>query len=130
MTEGFDPGALLARSYTLPRGPRVCLRLARTRDAGGIADLLWSHGHGQQPDELELARLVRFDPRRQIVIVATALVDSRETVVGVGAIELDQGPRLLPSFVLADEHLTEGLSELLTAALVGRAQLLARDRAA
>jgi hypothetical protein len=128
VTEGFDPGALLARSYTLPRGPRVCLRLARTRDACGIADLLWSHG--QQPDELELARLIRFDPRRQIVIVATALVDSRETVVGVGAIELDQGPHLLPSFVLVDEHLTEGLGELLTAALVGRAQLLSRDRAA
>jgi len=35
-----------------------------------------------------------------------------------------------PTFVLVDEHRTEGLGELLTAALVGRAQLLARSRAA
>lgn len=129
MRKGIDPGPLLARSYALARGPRVCLRLARARDAGGIADLLW--GHGRQPDELELERLVRFDPRRQVVLVATALVESRETVVGVGAIELEHSLEALPTFVLADAHLTEGLDELLTAALVGRAQLLASgDRAA
>jgi hypothetical protein len=125
---GFDPGALLARSYSLPRGPRVCLRLARPRDAAGIADLYWSHGH--EPDELELARLVRFDPRRRIVIAATALLDSVERVVGVGAIDLDDGSTDSPSFVLVDEHLTEGLEQLLSDALVGRAGVLTRGRAA
>jgi hypothetical protein len=106
----------------------VCLRLARPRDAGGIADLFWAHG--RQPEDLELARLVRFDPRGRIVIVATALVDRMETVVGVGAIELESGSDQLPTFVLVDEHRTEGLEELLSAALVGRAQLLAGGRAA
>jgi hypothetical protein len=125
---GFDPGPLLARSYALARGPRVCLRLARPRDAGGVADLLWHQG--RQPDELELTRLVRSDPRRRLVIVATALIEGQETVVGVGAAELDQSPDALPTFVLVDEHRTEGLEELLSAALVGRAQLLARGRAA
>jgi hypothetical protein len=128
MNPGFDPGALLARTYALPRGPRVCLRLARPRDAAGIADLYRSHGHA--PDELELARLVRFDPRRQIVISATALIDSVERVVGVGAIDLDEGSADSPSFILVDELLTEGLEQLLADALVGRAAVLTRGRAA
>lgn len=106
----------------------MCLRLARPRDAGGIADLQWAHG--EQPDELELTRLVRFDPRRRLVLVATALIDTMETVVGVGAIDLAPGAMALPTFALVDAHRTEGLEELLTAALVGRAQLLARRRAA
>jgi hypothetical protein len=125
---GFDPGALLARSYALPRGPRVCLRLARPRDIGGIADLYWTHGHA--PDDLELARLVRFDPRRQIVIVATALISAIESVVGVGAIELGAEPADRPDFVLVDEQLTEGLEQLISDALVGRARLLSGGRAA
>ena len=106
----------------------MCLRLARPRDAGGIADLQWAHG--QQPGELELTRLVRFDPRRQLVLVATALIEGNETVVGAGAIDLAPGTEALPAFLLVDEHRTEGLGELLTAALVGRAQLLVRSRAA
>jgi hypothetical protein len=125
---GFDPGALLARYYALSRGPRVCLRLARPRDSGGIARLYWSHG--LEPDELELARLVRFDPRQRISICATALIDSVETIVGVGAIDLNHGPGVRPALVLVDERATEGLEELLTEALLGRAQALARSRAA
>lgn len=128
MTTGFDPGALLARSYALPRGPRVCLRLARPRDAAGIAELFWTHG--LEPDDLEVARLVRFDPRRRIAICATALVDGAERVVGVGAIDIDDGAPGLPAMVLVDEHLTQGLEQLLTDALVGRANVLTRGRAA
>src|SRR5437763_535323 len=119
MSDGFDPGALLAYSYVLPRGPRVCLRLARPRDAAGIADLFWSHG--LEPDELEVARLVRFDPRRRIAICATALIDSVETVVGIGAIHLEDSAGGRPAPVLVDEQLTAGLEQLLTDALVGRA---------
>jgi hypothetical protein len=128
VTEGFDPGALLARSYVLPRGPRTCLRLARPRDAGGIADLFWQHG--LEPDEFEIARLVRFDPRRRIVICATALINAAETVIGVGAIDLDSGGTGLPHLVLVDEHLTEGLEHLIGDALLGRAAVLTRGRAA
>lgn len=129
MFSAFDPGALLARYYVLPRGPRVCLRLARIRDLRGIQELF--AGHGLAPDELELARLVRADPRRQVVICAVALVDGAETIVGVGAIDIDhmadREPE--PMLLLVDDRLTDGLEELLADALMGRAQALSRVRA-
>jgi N-acetylglutamate synthase-like GNAT family acetyltransferase len=127
VTSGFDPGALLARSYALPRGPRVTLRLARVRDLEQIAQLL--DRQGIDLDELELVRLVRFDPRVRQVICATALVDARELVIGIGAIELD-GRRSTPTLVVADEAISDGLSDLISDALVGRARTLATVRAA
>lgn len=128
MSEGLDPGALLARYYSLPRGPRVCLRLARPRDAAGVRALLAARGVA--PDDLGLARLVGFDPARRIVLCATALIGSADTVVGVGAIELGEGASGEPTLLVVDEQLTEGLAELLRGALVGHAAAIARARAA
>lgn len=122
-----DPGALLARLYALPRGPRVRLRLARARDLAGIEALLIREERATEA--LEAARLLRADPRRRLTITASALVGSAETVVGFGAIDLDRpgaGPRMLVS----DRALTDGLEELLAEALVGRAEALRRTRAA
>ncbi|MGH2867535.1 MAG: hypothetical protein ACRDNK_08205 [Solirubrobacteraceae bacterium] len=125
----FDPGALLARYYQLPRGPRVCLRLARVRDLAGIEDLM--HRQGLTVTGLELARLLRSHPRERIVLCATALIGSAETIVGVGLIELDDNARAHePTWVVADRDATEGLEELVHEALVGRASALARTRAA
>jgi hypothetical protein len=124
----FDPGALLARSYPLARGPRVRLRLARPHDAPAIRALM--ERRGLQPEELEIARLVRFDPRTRVVICALALVDSIETVVGLGAIDLVPGGSPEPDSLLVDQALTDGLDDLLTRALRGRAGALARTRAA
>jgi hypothetical protein len=84
---------LLERSFTLAEGLRVRLRLARPRDAAAVARLLGGRG-----GELRAGRLVSFDPRREAVVAATALIDGTEQVVGVGAIELGQpGPTLLES---------------------------------
>jgi hypothetical protein len=124
MAYGFDPGALLARSYALPRGPRVCLRLARIRDLRAIEEL--AAGRGVELDALGLARLVRGDPRQRVVICATALVRGSETVVAVGAIDVSATE---PSLLVVDELVTDGLSGLLTAALTGRAASLRRARA-
>jgi hypothetical protein len=126
--QSFDPGALLARSYPLPRGPRVRLRLAQLRDAPAIRALL--ERHGVDPEDLQIARLVRFDPRTRVVISATALIGSSETMVGIGAIELDANPLAEPDTLVVDEQLTEGLDELVKRALVGRAAAIARTRAA
>jgi hypothetical protein len=117
--------AILNRLYVLPRGPRVRLRLAQAGDAVAIRALLREHGAGSE--DLEAARLLRFDPRRRVVICATALIGSTETIAGVGAIELDA---LEPDVMVVDEQLTEGLDELLKRALVSRAQEIARRRAA
>ncbi len=117
----------MARHYVLPRGPRVCLRLARIRDLDGLQALLT--GQGISIGELELARLVRSDPRVRLLICATALTKAGETIVGAGVIELDRGDRE-PSLVVVDGSLTEGLGDLLTGALTGRARALTGSRAA
>jgi hypothetical protein len=78
--------------------------------------------------ELSLARLVSFDLLNMLVLCATALIDSRETVLGVGAIELRRPAE--PTLVVVDEAETDGLAELLSGALVGHAMALADARAA
>jgi hypothetical protein len=130
MPFAFDPGALLAHLYSLPRGPQVRLRLPRPTDAGAVRELF--DRAGLELPELELARLTRVDPRSRIVICATALVDGRERVVGIGAIELPSRDQAAaePDRLVVDAELTEGLDELLRSALLGRAQAITRARAA
>jgi hypothetical protein len=123
--EAFDPGALLARTYALRQGPRVRLRLARPGDEPAMRAL--AAEHGIEADSLPLERLLRFD-RRRIVISATALVGAAEVLVGFGAIDLDAGAE--PDPVLVDYRLTDGLEELLAAALSGRAVAITGFRAA
>jgi hypothetical protein len=117
MVESQTPGALLARYHPLPRGPRVCLRIARRRDLAAIADLYARQG--MPVHQLSLARLVSFDLLTMLVLCATALIDSRETVLGVGAIELARPSH--PTLVVVDEQRTGGLDELLAGALAAHA---------
>lgn len=77
-----------------------------------------------------MARLVRFDPRRRLVICATALIGSRESVVGIGGIDIDPDGHGHPDILVVDDEQTEGLDQLLTRALVGRAAAAVRSRAA
>jgi hypothetical protein len=128
MASHINPGGLLAEYHALPGGPRVCLRLVRGRDAAGVRALYARHG--TPLSELELARLVTLDLATQLVLCATALIDSAETVVGVGAIELEDGGRLAPSLVVVDEELADGLDALLVGALVAHADAMLRARAA
>lgn len=118
MTEPIDVGALLSRTYELPAGPRVRLRYARRSDLPGLRRLL--EARGVEPSELALARLVNYDPRRRAVICASTHFGGTEIVVGVGAIDLEAGGE--PDTLVVDESLTQGLTELLTAALAGRAR--------
>ena len=114
----LDPGALLSRTYQLPAGPRVRLRLARRSDLPALRALL--EQRGVEASALALERLVRYDPRHRLVLCATAPLSGTEAIVGVGAIELD-GRTLEPDTVVVDDRLTDGLADLLAAALVGRA---------
>jgi hypothetical protein len=126
MAERHDPGALLARYHPLPRGPRVCLRLARRGDLAGISDLYARRGIPVH--QLSLARLVSFELLSQRVLCATALVDSTEMVLGVGAIALERPDE--PTLVVVDHERTDGLTELLADALVTHATALNQARAA
>jgi hypothetical protein len=106
-----------ARTHALPGGPPVRLRLARRSDAPGVRELL--AGRGIAASEVEVARLLAFDPGARAVICACAPVDGRETVVGIGAIELRAGAEI---DTLVVEARTDGLGELLGEALRRRAE--------
>jgi hypothetical protein len=125
MLPAFDPGALLSRTYVLPRGPRVRLRLARAGDGPAISALAGELGVALDP--VTLARVLRFD-RHRLAICAMALVGSEEVFAGFGAIDVEVDAE--PALVLVDAELTDGLGELLAAALSGRAAALTRCRAA
>jgi hypothetical protein len=106
----------LGRFYALPSGLRVRLRLAQSRDLRRIGPLL--HLESRAGDPIEAAMLVRFDPRRRVVICATALIGGAETIVGVGALDVGADT---PDALVVDPALSDGLLELLTDALRSRA---------
>ena len=111
-----SPSAVpLGRSYALAAGPRVRLRLVGPGDAPAIRALFARQGVGV--DELDVARLVRFDPRRRAVICADTLVGSSETIFALGAIDLDAAT---PDTIVVEAELSEALSGLIVDALVSR----------
>jgi hypothetical protein len=103
--------------HSLPHGPVVRMRLAQVRDIPAIRELLLAAGSG-----VEAGTLVRIDPRRRIVICATALIGTAETLVGVAAMDAGAAE---PNLVCVDEALADGLSDLLERALAARASALA-----
>ena len=75
----------LRRTFPVPGGPPVRLRLAGPSDRAGIRALLARRG--LDADDLELQRMLAFDPGRRHVLAAFALLEGHETMVGVGAID-------------------------------------------
>jgi hypothetical protein len=118
---------LLDRAYALPGGPRVRVRLARSSDARAIAELAARRRLELEP--LRARRLTRFDPCRRLVVCASALIDSRETLVGVVAVDLDRGEPFAPDTLICDERIG-GLAELLCEVLAARARAILRRPAA
>jgi hypothetical protein len=100
-------------AHTLPDGLRVRLRLPHGSDLPRLAALV--DGLQRRPDELEAGRLLRFDPRRRLVLCATAWIGGSETLVGYGAIDLL--PDAAPDVLLADEVAAPHVAELLAGVL-------------
>lgn len=125
MAFSFDPGALLGASYPLHDGTRARLRLARCSDAAAIATLL-----GVDERDLAVKRLVQFDPRRRYVLCATTLTGEGERLIGVGAIAFEDAVEEPAPDVLVVHPGSAGLADLLSAALIGSAEVLTRARAA
>jgi len=69
---------------------------------------------GIEPDDLALHRALRFDPRRQLALVATILVGRTEEIVGLVLVERDSGE---PAQLVSDEQLAPGIRALLEAAV-------------
>jgi hypothetical protein len=117
-SSAFDPGALLARSYPLPSGERVRLRLLRQSDAAAVRQLLVESG--DLPDELEVGRLLSFDPRHRIAIAAATPRPRGEALLGAGAIYLIAGAD--PDVIVVDPSCGDALEDLLDSALRARAR--------
>lgn len=71
---------------------------------------------------------MQFDPRRRVVICATTLIDSAETLVAVGAAELDGTGE--PEVVIVDAEHSEALTQLLAATLAFKVTAAVGSRAA
>jgi hypothetical protein len=113
------PEVLFGRTYTLADGSQMRFRLAGPGDGPGVADLL---GRADQTlSELDLARLLRSDPRALVVVCATALLAGRETVLGFAAAPARTGALTGErSLVVVDPERAEELRGLLTQALASR----------
>jgi hypothetical protein len=118
----------MSQVYPLPDGQRVRLRIVQRRDEQQIRAIFAQVG--SEPEDFEVMRLLRSDPRRRAVICATALVGTTETVVGLGAIELGGRADAEPDVLIADMRVGEGLDELLRGALRGHASAITRARTA
>jgi hypothetical protein len=110
-----DP--IFNRTFGLDSGPRVRLRLARAGDREAFTRLL--NDRGVEPDDLDVRRLLAYDPVRRRVLAAFAPIDGVETLVGIGAIDLADDADV--DTLVVDERLTAGLGELLVRILRGRA---------
>ncbi len=123
----FDPGALLATTYALDDGTRARLRLLATSDARELRHLVAEGRLTVDPWRLE--RLCHYDPRRQVVLCARVFTGGSERLLGVGSIDLEVSGAA-PELVLVDDGAASALGDLLAGALLGRADALARLRAA
>jgi hypothetical protein len=108
--------------HVLASGASVSLRPARSRDLDALRSL--AARNGIVCEDLELARLVRSDTASRLVLCATTVSDGAEQVVGIGVIELGRWSTM-PSLVLVDPAVGEGLARLVADALIERARALA-----
>ena len=111
-----------ARTFALPSGQRVRVRLARPSDRDAVRELLETRG--VDAGEMDLTRLLSFDPRERLVLAALTPEGGTDVLAGIGAIDLrgDADPDVLVAQVAA-------LGELLGEMLTSRADAHARRAA-
>jgi hypothetical protein len=106
----------LRRTFPVPGGPPVRLRLAGPADRAAVRALL--RRRGVPVDDLELQRLLAFDPARRHVLAALAPIDGQDVLVGLGAIANGDDA---PDALVIDERLP-GLADVLGRVLTERAR--------
>ena len=107
----------LRRTFPVPGGPPVRLRLAGPSDRAPMLGLL--QARGLRADELDVRRLLAFDPARRHVLCALAPLDGAEVLAGIGAIDFGAEA---PDVLVIDERFSPGLSDVLGRVLVERSR--------
>jgi len=107
----------LRRTFPVPGGPSVRLRMAGPSDRAHLAALL--ERRGLAATDLDVRRLLAFDPARRHVLCALAPLDGSEVLAGVGAIDFgDDAPDLL----VIDDRFAPGLGDVLGRVLIERSR--------
>jgi hypothetical protein len=104
---------LLNRTHRLTDGSLARMRLPHTGDRPGLVAL--SARLGLELGDLEAGRMLRSDPRHDVVLCATVWTTDGNVLAGYAA----TGP--LGPTILADDELTPGIGELLADGLEQRA---------
>jgi hypothetical protein len=91
--------------------------MAGPSDRALLAALL--ERRGLPATELELRRLLAFDPARRHVLCALAPLDGKEVLAGFGAIDVGEDA---PDMLVIDERFSPGLGEVLGRVLIERAR--------
>jgi hypothetical protein len=107
----------LRRTFPVPGGPPVRLRMAGPSDRSHVKELL--ERRAVSATDLDIQRLLAFDPARRHVLCAFAPIEGHETLMGLGAIDVGEDA---PDVLVVDERLAGGLAELLGRVLVERAR--------
>lgn len=102
-------------AITLATGLRVRLRLPNRFDRGRLGGLFAQAGISL--DDLELSRLLAFDPRERVALVAVVLVGRAEEIVGFTMMDRSDDR---PDLVLGDELRAPGVAALLEDAVRAR----------
>lgn len=127
MVLGTERTLVLAREHRLAAGLRVRARLARPSDVQLLGDLLGRIGLEAQP--LQLARALRYDPRRRAVACLTTLLGATETMIALGAVDLDRSDAE-PDLLLVDPTQSPEVDQLLRRMLDRRANARQGNHAA
>lgn len=107
----------LRRTFPVPGSPPVRLRLAGPSDRAAILGLLMARG--LPVDELDVKRLLAFDPARRHVLCALAPLDGTEVLAGVGSITFGEAS---PDVLVIDERFSPGLGDVLGRVLLERSR--------
>jgi acetyltransferase len=119
-----DPGTLLATTHEVEDGLRVRLRLARPSDATRVRDFL----EGLSPEtrrrrfftampgvsDTIVRHFTFYDPRQRLIVVAMAMTDHHEELVGIADVALQETGVAELAVVVDDDAQSMGVGKLLT----------------
>ncbi len=107
----------LRRTFPVPGGPPVRLRMAGPSDRPLVTALL--ERRGLPAEEIDVQRLLAFDPARRHVFCALAPLDGTEVLAGIGAIDFGAED---PDVLVVDDRFAPGLGDVLGRVLIERSR--------
>jgi GNAT superfamily N-acetyltransferase len=115
-----DPGALLATTHDA-EGLRVRLRLARPSDSLDVREFLEAVSPDGDVPGSRVREFTFVDPRRRLVVAASALVGGRNRIVGLADVSFARTGVAELGVVVDERTRNRGVGKLLTEAVASLA---------